>query len=637
MSFASRINDLATRIATEIKGMKPISYAPATMVVNTGTLTQGTVADLAAVSGTDVLVTEASGTDPLRVTLGFTGVTRMSSFVFYGRYNGGSSHIVNIEIYNTISTAWDLLGTIGYAATKGWYSVNIFNTSAYLSGGAVQIRFSHAGSGVVTHQLVLDYASVTYGSGGGGSSTVAASSVIFTPVGNVAATNVQSAISELDTEKQEALVSGTNIKTINSQSLLGAGNIVISGGGGASAPITVTPDASNISNIDLSLGTYFKLNLADSALNDISIVGTPVKTSFGAATSGTLNLPTGLQQGDVVICTIGSDGSTPSLPSGWTNISNAFQTSEFHRTFYKVMGAVPDTSVSFISVSTATAGISIAFRNVHADVFDVPVVTSGAATGMPDAPSVTTQSNGCMILIIGLIDDDNVQASVTVPSGYSNLQAIQSSTAGQTVMLATKLQTTAGYEQPAAFGGTGTDDWVSLTIVLKRKVNVPVVTMSNIPTGVVSDIKLRITSSSSLATFPASFSWGWKPNFAVFTDTIVNLSTDDNGTTWKVDPFIPLNKFIDSNVISAVNVDWAAGSIFTKTLTGTTTLTFTNLQLNKTITLIISGVYSLSWPSYCKKISGDFDTAALNYIQLHCTNATKGSEQVWRIISKETT
>ena len=32
--------------------------------------------------------------------------------------------------------------------------------------------------------------------------------------------------------KQDNLVSGTNIKTINSQSLLGSGNIVISGEGG---------------------------------------------------------------------------------------------------------------------------------------------------------------------------------------------------------------------------------------------------------------------------------------------------------------------------------------------------------------------------------------------------------------------
>ncbi len=51
-----------------------------------------------------------------------------------------------------------------------------------------------------------------------------------TPVGGVAATDVQSAIQELDSEKQATLVSGTNIKTINSTSILGSGDLAVSGG-----------------------------------------------------------------------------------------------------------------------------------------------------------------------------------------------------------------------------------------------------------------------------------------------------------------------------------------------------------------------------------------------------------------------
>lgn len=48
-------------------------------------------------------------------------------------------------------------------------------------------------------------------------------------------------IAEALAGKQDKLVSGTNIKTINGQSLLGEGNIVISGGsGGSASPITVT-------------------------------------------------------------------------------------------------------------------------------------------------------------------------------------------------------------------------------------------------------------------------------------------------------------------------------------------------------------------------------------------------------------
>ena len=44
--------------------------------------------------------------------------------------------------------------------------------------------------------------------------------------------NAQAGIIDLDTLKQNELVSGTNIKTINGISLLGSGNITIGGGGG---------------------------------------------------------------------------------------------------------------------------------------------------------------------------------------------------------------------------------------------------------------------------------------------------------------------------------------------------------------------------------------------------------------------
>lgn len=47
------------------------------------------------------------------------------------------------------------------------------------------------------------------------------------------------------TDLQEKLVSGTNIKTINNESLLGAGNIDIQGGGGGDDVYVVTPDTTS--------------------------------------------------------------------------------------------------------------------------------------------------------------------------------------------------------------------------------------------------------------------------------------------------------------------------------------------------------------------------------------------------------
>jgi hypothetical protein len=68
--------------------------------------------------------------------------------------------------------------------------------------------------------------------------TLDADAVINTPAGNISSSTVQAAINELDTEKQNTLESGTNIKTINGSSILGSGDLVI---GGDATSITYTP------------------------------------------------------------------------------------------------------------------------------------------------------------------------------------------------------------------------------------------------------------------------------------------------------------------------------------------------------------------------------------------------------------
>lgn len=87
--------------------------------------------------------------------------------------------------------------------------------------------------------------------------------------------------------------------------------------------------------------------------------------------------------------------------------------------------------------------------------------------------------------------------------------------------------------------------------------------------------------------------------------------------------------------VSAADIDWSAGGVFTKTLSGNTTFTFSNLQLNRIITLVVSGNYTLTLPSSCKRISGTYSGSGSNYIQFHCTNAASGSEEVWYVISQE--
>ncbi len=92
------------------------------------------------------------------------------------------------------------------------------------------------------------------------------------------------------------------------------------------------------------------------------------------------------------------------------------------------------------------------------------------------------------------------------------------------------------------------------------------------------------------------------------------------------------------NAVSASNIDWDAGGIHTKTITGSTTFTFSHLRKNKVITILLTGNYTVTWPSYMDAdhlISGEYDGTRMNYIQVHCTNDASSSEEVWWAIKTE--
>lgn len=103
---------------------------------------------------------------------------------------------------------------------------------------------------------------------------------------------------EINASKQDKLVSGTNIKTINNQSILGSGNISISGGGGSGtvngarvgSGSTLSPDSNGI----ITLPNY-TLNatphIAPTAAEVKSALGTGSGTSKYLREDGTWQTP----------------------------------------------------------------------------------------------------------------------------------------------------------------------------------------------------------------------------------------------------------------------------------------------------------------------------------------------------------
>ena len=91
-------------------------------------------------------------------------------------------------------------------------------------------------------------------------------------------------------------------------------------------------------------------------------------------------------------------------------------------------------------------------------------------------------------------------------------------------------------------------------------------------------------------------------------------------------------EFTTAAAIAASDVDFSTAQVFTKTLTGVTTLTFSNEQTGMVKDLVITGDFTLTLPASVKVISGTYDGTVSNLIQIVATN---GATEQWASISQE--
>jgi hypothetical protein len=71
----------------------------------------------------------------------------------------------------------------------------------------------------------------------------------------------------------------------------------------------------------------------------------------------------------------------------------------------------------------------------------------------------------------------------------------------------------------------------------------------------------------------------------------------------------------------ATNVDFATAQVFTKTLSGATTLTFSNTEIGMVKDLVITGDFALTLPTG-STVAGAYDGTVSNLIQVVVTGAT---------------
>lgn len=183
--------------------------------------------------------------------------------------------------------------------------------------------------------------------------------------------------------------------------------------------------------------------------------------------------------GDIVIACIafknGTDRNITCTTTGYTEVADLFQldtNSINFAAYYKVLTAA-DTSVAFnLGVSVLSAFAVHVWRNQNATPLDATTTTTtGANTGVPNSPSITTVTNNAVVLSIGAaVAGAGVLNDLTVPSGMTNLTQVNSDDISCVIGIASIARPTAGAYDPPTFGGgdSGTaNSFAACTIALR--------------------------------------------------------------------------------------------------------------------------------------------------------------------------
>jgi len=263
-------------------------------------------------------------------------------------------------------------------------------------------------------------------------------------------------------------------------------------------PALASPDAqeydyvdNNTSNVDgvADLGTHSNFTAQQYGPDSIYDTVTEENTGGGGvsivlesysiyestvgATSHTVDKPSGVVEGDLLIAVMSTDGSGEdhTAPLGWTTIFEDFNTgSSTFSVWYKIAATEPD-SYTFTIGSSESCILSILRISGHDPTNPINVYGSPDSNNnnAPTCSSVTTTVDNCLILRIFGADDDDVIEDSGYPSGHTGV-FIRGSEEGwgeTSAGVAYTKQATAGETGIASFSLTSNEQWGAVTIAIK--------------------------------------------------------------------------------------------------------------------------------------------------------------------------
>lgn len=116
-----------------------------------------------AYDGKNITIEEVSGADPIDIKFNFTDVTDFDFGATIVWYEGSTSHTIEICLWNYVTSDWDCNWEITDNDNLELVSGTVFNSERYIKDGTVQLRYHHMQSGNPSHELYIDYISISSG------------------------------------------------------------------------------------------------------------------------------------------------------------------------------------------------------------------------------------------------------------------------------------------------------------------------------------------------------------------------------------------------------------------------------------------------------------------------------------------
>jgi hypothetical protein len=226
--------------------------------------------------------------------------------------------------------------------------------------------------------------------------------------------------------------------------------------------------------------------LAPRSAETITFVASTTQVNGAAGTSLVTNVPAGVRDGDLLIAVIGFQNSTTGTwtpPAGWTSVienqlassSGVADTAPRVSVFLRVADNEPASYTWTASTSDGLSGFCLAYRgeDLTTPQDATRTVAIGAALGAPNPASITTVTNGAVVVAIGWADDDTGFSGLS--SGYtsriaSTTQAPIGVGNGATYAICDLTVATAGATDPGAFTTTDPEQWGAITLAIRPAV-----------------------------------------------------------------------------------------------------------------------------------------------------------------------